>query len=168
MNDNTRAKKQPVAKTGAKKQPVAKTAAPKKAPQTKRSKEVGAARAIIASTVRIELKIRKNGSNKRVIYLYNNNEVKGDVDIDTNQGQQDGEVGFYSDLPFVVALYPQVVQSSNGKSDFTFEARSANSNNPIKIKIPKAGKKNDEYKYSVALFDGSDVVAADPKIRIAN
>jgi hypothetical protein len=158
MNDNTRAKKQPVAKT----------AAPKKAPQTKRSKEVGATGVIVGSTVRIELKIRKNGSNKKVAYWYDNNEVKGDVGIETNQGQQDGNVIFYSNLPFVVALYPQVVQNSNGRSDFTFEARSANSNNPITIKIPKAGKKNDEYKYSVALFDGSDVVAADPKIRIAN
>lgn len=122
---------------------------------------------VIASTVSIEISTKKNTKGKKIVYLWNSQEINGDVDVETKGGLSDGLISFFSKIgPIVISLYPERV--GGDVSDFIFEARNAGPKDPIKIKIPKSGKKGDAYKYSVALFDGSEVVSADPRIRIAN
>lgn len=154
-------------KTESNNRPAPKKPSTQKTSQAKCSEKVKSVGPVIASAVEIEISVRMTGNRKKIIYLSQGNQISGDVDVITNRGANEGSLSFFSTSgPIVISLYPE--QVCGEKSVFMFEARNAGSNNPIKITIPKGGRKGDTYKYSVALFDGTDVVSADPRIRIAD
>lgn len=117
--------------------------------------------------IKISLKNNPITGKNEIIYLDAGNVTNGDVGVDTVGQTKPAYVHFFSKHgPLAIVLHPINVKGE--LSDFKIEGKITKPNQPITIKIPQKGRKGDQYKYSVALFTGSEVVTADPKLEIAN
>lgn len=118
-------------------------------------------------TIEISIKTNQNTGKNEIIYLDGGGVTNGDVEMDTEKGTKDARVIFFSQLgPLVITLRPITIKGD--VSEFKIGDNIKDPNQAIIVKIPKKGKPQDMYKYSVVLFTDSEIVVADPRIRIAN